>query len=146
MSYDKPLVVATDDMAEGVFMASGTVNVAEDTSVNHAHVSINNATSPATQFGQDAWYNTLSWTLDKAEDHASGGFNITCNYDRPVTYIDTGTPFVKVASGDGTNTLVIEVKLGTTFTRVQGCSITVRSDVQPTLSSVSAQCFGCSGA
>ena len=130
-NYQRPIVIDSD-FAEGVYAASG--------GVNHAIVTINNATTVATQW-ENAYYNTLSWRFNGG-DHSEGGMKLILTYDRPVTYLDTGTPFVSVESGNGTNVLYIDVALGTKYASCQGCSITVTCDTPPTLQTATATCYG----
>ena len=133
-SYMKPVVLSNEDVAEGVFMASGAaVNTSSE--VNHAHVSI----TSQTQFDSrlNGYWNTIDWRFDA--EHTHGGMILTMTYDKPVTYHNTGTPFITVQQ-DGGTTLVLDVKLAG-YESCQGCSITVDCDTQPTLLKVSGQCY-----
>ena len=131
-SYVKPTIVVNEDLAEGVFMASGAV---ESSNVNHAHVSITSQTQFDSRF--NAYWNTIDWRFDA--EHTHGGMILTMKYDQAVTYHDTGTPFIKVKT-QGSNELVLDVNLKG-YESCQGCSITVDCAVQPTLLEVSGQCY-----
>ena len=137
-TYEKPIAIKTDDLSEGIYAASG--------GVNHASVTINNSTQY--DASQNAYWNTLDWSDWKASEldrHANGGMYVTLNYNMPVKYKNTGTPFISLHSGDGTNVLVLDVKLGTQY-KVQGATVTVTPVTEgaaPTLQSASAQCYGC---
>lgn len=91
--YEKPMVISSEDMAEGVFMASGACYTA----------SANIHQTPET--GRGDYRIQVNGHHDAADGHHCAHQVLTISFNQPVSYSSSNG---QLRSGDGSTTLVID--------------------------------------
>ena len=93
--YTKPIIVANDNLSEGVYLASGTGCYTIDaTIINQTPVE-----------GRKNYVIQISAT--HAADHTRHAQTLTISFNQPVTFSSCGV--ANLISGDGTNTLELSM-------------------------------------
>ena len=132
MGYIKPMVLDSNELAEGIFMASGNTATGETSSCYSASAAI--VQTPATGFD----YYVIQVNGKHAADHTKEAQTLTISFNQPVIYAwGAGT----YREGNNTNTLVIDLhyhqnpidNIGLGDLTVQ----TINKDTELTISSIS---------
>ncbi len=93
MAYVKPMILDSDEIAEGVFMASGS---------SPACYSVGAYIHQAPEEGRDDY--RIQLDAHHNADHGNSKQVLTISFNQPVTYCWSGGSLI---GGDGTNTLQI---------------------------------------
>lgn len=117
-NYEKPLVVINEDVAEGIYMASGS---------NCYTVTARIVQAP--ELGQDSY--CIQMDATHFANHHSGQQIVKINFNQPVTYVTSSAVSVK---GDGSSELFLEYAYHANFTESMGLGhLYVKSDMNLTI-------------
>lgn len=93
MNYEKPAIIPSNDLAEGVYAASGSNCYSVAAKINQRP-----------ELGRDDY--RIQIDAHHQGDHTNSSQNLIISFNQPVTYISS--PGILI-SGDGTETLTIKL-------------------------------------
>lgn len=99
-SYAKPVVLANDEVAEGVYAGSGGTECYTVTARIHQ--------GPET--GRETYVIQANATHAAEDGHHSANQLLTLNFNQPVTFVNCTSSEATYESGNGTNSLKIKYK------------------------------------
>lgn len=94
-SYEKPVILVNDDLAEGVYMASGS---------GSACYSASGAIRQVPETGRNNYVIQLNGTHHATDGHSNDAQTVTVSFNQNVTYVSSQG---SLSSGSGTSTLVL---------------------------------------
>ncbi len=133
--YVKPMVLANEDLAEGVYAASGKL-----TGDDCYSVSSNIHQRP--QEGRGDYRIQFDATHGASDGHHSGEQNLIVAFNMPVEYVGSNGTYV---SGSGTNTIVVRFNYHSNGTGLIGLGdLIVKADAGLAITSAQLTCnHGC---
>lgn len=111
-NYERPFIVVNEELAEGVYAASGAVAGGSTTGGTSSSTNCFGF-SPNLQGSSDSYYyidmQITHLTANGSDPHASTGLIITFNFNQPVKYAGAQSCSPASVSGDGTSTITIQI-------------------------------------
>lgn len=102
-TYEKPIVIANDNLAEGVYAASGSADSGGRTDCYVVTANIHQR--PETGRGDYRIQFNARHVADQGDGHHSGGQMLYLTFNQPVEYVSSNGA---LAGGSGTSRLAIE--------------------------------------
>lgn len=127
MNYEKPVVLANEDVAEGVYAASGCY-----TASSWIHQ------TPET--GRESY--TIQGNMFHNADHHSTQQTVEITFNQSVTFVSCSATEYVSASGSGTSKLAITYNYHANFTESHGMGDVVVTSGEG-LTILDTQCIGC---
>lgn len=122
-NYEKPVVLANNEMSEGVYAASGDCYTCE-ASVNQAP-----------ELGQDCYVVRVKLVHNATDGHHSNTRRVTINFDQVVTYVKATS--CSLYAGDNSTSLTVQtVHHNNASETIELTDLYIKSSIAPSINSV----------